>query len=412
VADYPEVSQYQCDLARSLDNEGSLYHTTGRTADAEKVCQDALALRERLVREHPDVTAYQVDLIKSHNNLGMLYRALGKKSEAGNAARRTLSLCQRLAEQHPEVEDYQNRLAISYYNLAGWYQQDGKSAEAGQAVKDALSITEGLARSRPEVIAYQLNLARWRHGLGTLCHQADQLPEAKQHFQDTITIQERLVKQQRNHLEYAVHLCFSYNSLGDVLRDSGDPEGALPLYGRSIQDLNEVLTKVPQRLNAKGFLVAAHGGRAEALGQLGRHAEAIPDWDRAIELSDGKARGPYRLKRAAALARAGNHAQATHEVDDLALGQRLVDTDYYALAAVSSLAAGVVIKDAQLPEAERSRLLDQYATRAMDLLRQAVAKGYQNVEQLQSDRDFDPLRSRESFQKLLAELQEKKKATP
>jgi hypothetical protein len=47
------------------------------------------------------------------------------------------------------------------------------------------------------------------------------------------------------------------------------------------------------------------------------------------------------------------------------------------------------------------KLAEQYASRAVDLLRQAVAKGYKDVGP-----DLDVLRSRDNFKKLMAELEE------
>ncbi len=43
----------------------------------------------------------------------------------------------------------------------------------------------------------------------------------------------------------------------------------------------------------------------------------------------------------------------------------------------------------------------------MAWLKQAVAKGYKDIEHLKKDDDLKALRQREDFQKLLAELEEK-----
>ena len=45
----------------------------------------------------------------------------------------------------------------------------------------------------------------------------------------------------------------------------------------------------------------------------------------------------------------------------------------------------------------------------MTMLRDAVAKGFQDHAHLNKDNDFAPLREREDFKKLLAELQAKQK---
>ena len=45
----------------------------------------------------------------------------------------------------------------------------------------------------------------------------------------------------------------------------------------------------------------------------------------------------------------------------------------------------------------------------MELLRQAVKAGFQDAAQMAEDPDLDPLRGREDFKKLLADLQASKK---
>ena len=43
----------------------------------------------------------------------------------------------------------------------------------------------------------------------------------------------------------------------------------------------------------------------------------------------------------------------------------------------------------------------------MALLKQAVAKGYKDAAHMKKDKDLDPLREREDFKQLLAELEKK-----
>jgi hypothetical protein len=44
------------------------------------------------------------------------------------------------------------------------------------------------------------------------------------------------------------------------------------------------------------------------------------------------------------------------------------------------------------------------------VLREATRHGYKDVAHLKKDKDLDPLRSRDDFRKLLADLEEKAKA--
>jgi hypothetical protein len=54
----------------------------------------------------------------------------------------------------------------------------------------------------------------------------------------------------------------------------------------------------------------------------------------------------------------------------------------------------------------------EYADRAMELLRKAVKAGYQDAAHMKKDTDLDPLRGRDDFKQLLAELEKKAPAQP
>ena len=47
---------------------------------------------------------------------------------------------------------------------------------------------------------------------------------------------------------------------------------------------------------------------------------------------------------------------------------------------------------------------EKCAERSIDLLRRAVAKGYKDVEKLKVDKEFNALREREDFKKLISEM--------
>jgi hypothetical protein len=68
-------------------------------------------------------------------------------------------------------------------------------------------------------------------------------------------------------------------------------------------------------------------------------------------------------------------------------------SQWYDFACIYSVASGKVADKKQ-----------EYADRAMELLQQAVKAGYKDAEQVKTNTDLDPLREREDFLKLIAEL--------
>ena len=146
-------------------------------------------------------------------------------------------------------------------------------------------------------------------------------------------------------------------------------------------------------------MLSAHAGRAEALDRLGRRAEALKDWDRALEFA--KTADARRL-RCYRLLSAGQPAEAVNAAEELARAKDVRGETVYSLARVSSLASVGVMDDTGAKE--------RYAARTVGLLRQASERGYDPAAQMKSDPALAALRAREDFKKLLAELEAKQKA--
>jgi hypothetical protein len=61
-------------------------------------------------------------------------------------------------------------------------------------------------------------------------------------------------------------------------------------------------------------------------------------------------------------------------------------------------------QDAQLSAGQRRETVQEYASRAVERLREAIRRGYKDLAFLQKDPGLDVLRPRDDVQKLLAEL--------
>ena len=84
-------------------------------------------------------------------------------------------------------------------------------------------------------------------------------------------------------------------------------------------------------------------------------------------------------------------------------------TDAYDAACYLSLCVPVVSEHAELDATQRKESARFYGDAAMELLRDAVSKGFRDVAHMRKDTDLDPLRPRGDFQKFVAELEGKGK---
>jgi serine/threonine-protein kinase len=403
----PDQVQYQLDLAASYRGLGGLYRDTSRKAQAEAAYCEALAISQRVADAHPDVEDYQQRKASDQEGLGTLYFMTGEYGPSEKASLAALAVKQRLADAHPERRDYQTTVAGGYSNLASLYVAMRRPGPAEEAAKKALTIWERLAGADPQPLDAQEAVARCHNTLGCLYVDTERFKLAESAHRKALVVHQALAKTHPEVLGYAIDVGGSYANLGRAALISGANSAALDWYSKAARTLDEVLRKEPRQTRARQFLANTRAGRAVTLTQLGRYAESLPDWDRAIELDNGQDRNHMRLGRADALARTGEYARAADEMTDVgkdeALGQEL-----YEQAVVWAQIAAAARRDAKLSPADRDHLADRHAARAVVLLTRAGAAGQlrdkARVEQVRTEKDLDPLRDREDFRKLRAGL--------
>src|SRR5262249_16945787 len=83
--------------------------------------------------------------------------------------------------------------------------------------------------------------------------------------------------------------------------------------------------------------------------------------------------------------------------------------DAYDAARFLSLCVPIAARHDKLDATQRKEAAQFYGDAAMKLLRDAVRKGYKDVAHMKKDTDLDPLRQRDDFQKLVVELEGKRK---
>jgi tetratricopeptide (TPR) repeat protein len=452
VRDYPKDNEYQNGLANSYTNLGNLYRDTGRWQRAAEAHGKVRDIRERLTRDpatRPDSVA---SLAKTHANLTALYSIQGRWDLAEAPARAARDLWATLAQDHPSIPGYQDALAKSWSNLAsvyqetrhpdlaeaayraardrqaslvlahatvpeyrsalavmhrnlgGLYKDTGRPELAIPCFREAHDLRQKLMRDYPKVSAYKAGVADTCNDLGELYRLTGRPDLADQSLTRARSLWEDLVRDHPSLLEFADGLGATYGNSGSLAVDTGKPQAAVEWYTKAVRTLGAALKKQPEYQLAKEHLGEVCRGRALILDRLRRHDEALADWERALPLAEGSVRDAVRIGRAATLARLGEHARAAAEADALGGQQSLAGRDFYNLACVYALAAAAVGRDAQLAKAEQDRRAEQYAGRAVGLLKKAAAAGLvktaAEIEEMRKAKDLEPLRQRKDFQEL------------
>jgi serine/threonine-protein kinase len=403
--------ELQAGLAMVQGNLAMWYQGQLRFKEAEDLYGKALIIHQRLVEASPGKAEPLRALADRRDKLGYLYALTKRPAQAGEAYQQALTIRQGLSRDHPDKLEYLDDLGSSYFNLGLWYRFDGQFRQAEDAYKQAVDLFRRLADARPSVPRYQQSLASALADLGLLYQANRQTQQALDAYRQALEIQERLAKLYPAEVSYAELLGGGYCNMGLRLHQNGDANAALPWFDKAQATLEEVRRRDASNVGARTFLRNTHWNRANALLKLSRPADALKDWDRALELEgNGEDRTYLRMCRALALAHLGQYEEAVSIAEGLVGPPETGTHTVYVAAAIFSLASAAVSRDAKRAADERQKLAEQHAARAVALLRRNQAQGYfkkqANIAFLKEDASMDSLRAREDFQRLLHELQE------
>lgn len=180
-------------------------------------------------------------------------------------------------------------------------------------------------------------------------------------------------------------------NLGNIASAKQDFAGSLPYFEEGMR-IGEPLLKEQARNSTKEIIRNCHWGLADSLDNLGRDAEAIPHWQGMIDLiRTPKEQAAFRTNHALSLAKAGRTAEALKEIEELVAAQLLPKSVLGNAAAVYSLASA---------KSSEREVLQQKAIKS---LRAAKKAGSLPIN-FPSGKEFDPLRARADFPKLVNEL--------
>jgi serine/threonine-protein kinase len=400
AAAYPREPSYCYELAQSHNNLGILLRDLGKPGEAEAAYREALGPLRGLAAEHRQEPYFRYGLAQVYNNLGILLRDLGERDEAEAACSEALKLCQDLAVANPHVPDYRQGLAECHNSLGAVFGDMGKHLDSVAAYREAVELYKALAADSPRVPDHRRELARGHDGLGEQFDRLGKHPESEAAFREALRLLQALAKAHPRVPGYREDLGRSHNNLGNLLVRADQLRPALAELDLAVTLLDELRVKDHLTAQGRAWLGDALRARASALDGLRRHTDAAKDWQWALPLMPDSKRAQARARLAFSLARAGDHAQAAATAETLVKGNTS-HASHYSAACALALSAAAAKDDEKLSET--------YAARAVALLSGLHAGGYfgdeKNATRLKKDADLDPLRQRDDFRKLLAQVE-------
>jgi tetratricopeptide (TPR) repeat protein len=345
---------------------------------------------KQLLAERGDSEELRAASAESEYYTATLFALLGENDDAEAGYRRAIEQYEKLAAEFKGEVRYRAELARCNFDLAFLLNDQGRRPEAEAAYRRAIELHEKLSADFPDEPAYRRELADDYINLGALLRDRQKLAEAEKAFREAVTLGEKVADEVPDFLQYRINLAASYHDLGNAVRDRGDARSSLDWYGKAIELLDPIN---PRPDDATTFLRNAHWDRANALGQLGKHAEAVKDWRRALDL---EAAGPDRPHLQAFL----NAAQI--EVKLQAQAKPAAEL-LYEVATAHARATGAA------KAAGEDRLQEDQGQRALELLRQAREAGLfadpQWVKRVKANKVFSDSLPPDDFRRFLESLE-------
>jgi tetratricopeptide (TPR) repeat protein len=348
--------------------------------------EESLRVVRRLAEADPSSSTAQRDLTVALIKQGDVHLNQRSYRAAMTSFQRALEVARNLAEADQLSAVAQRDLSDSLERIGDvqFLQRDTKAALA--SYKSALAVRRRLAQSDPSSALAQRDLSDSLERIGNVQFLQDDAKGALASFQESWGIRDKLAKADPRSATAQRDLLVSCYKLGNLSQQSSDFHRAASWYDQALQV-------------AKAF------SRPELFKQQVEALEARLRFTQAAKqaLTDLAVIDQQPVNERLALLHAVQRALVQHHERDRAVqaaeklaGVATKPDEVYDAARAFSLCA---------PLADMGLARDKLAARAVELLKQAVAKGFKDAVQMKNDPDLAPLWQRDDFQKLLAEFE-------
>jgi tetratricopeptide (TPR) repeat protein len=383
-------------------SESQLLTVPGMQPLRRELLSSALGFYEDFVKEHGDDPTVRAGLAFAFLRVGKIRGELGESQAATESFEKARALFDALVQANPAEPELSHGLAESLYRLGRY--------------DEAITIWQHLVV--PGQTRFQRELADAYNG-AAYSGNPDPITQLDL-FQKSLSIREMLVTLNPDDPIARRDLGGSLHNIGVLLRRMGQPEQALALYRRALEQGEKAFAQAPHEWQIGEFVSDSLYNCAKIEDELGRLDESLKWYRRLVEFCQTIARDnpsipslQYHVVGAygsliLVLRERGLHNEAMETIPQAREWiERLPRHGAEALfdlacarATCSTWFSGTVPfqateeRDGQVNEADL----------AMDALRQAVAAGFVDLDRLDKEPQLLPLRSRTDFKALVSKL--------
>jgi serine/threonine protein kinase/tetratricopeptide (TPR) repeat protein len=287
AAGHPLEPRYQSRLADCYSEIASTLARREQSGDSLVLLERARDIDKDLINRYPDKLAHQKSLAEITNVLGYAYFRLGNNDDAINSFRDVQSICQSVLKQvtvGPKPLWLLNLLALSHSNIAAIQKERREFADALKSLERSLDYRSALVDSHPSVVEYRAKLGVSCREIALVQHEAHQDAKAYQSIKRSIDIFKTLVSEQPDQAGYHSALGLSWNYLGCLHDEARKNTEALAPFEQAVAEQQRAVDQAKEVYGYQGYLANHLTNLGEQFVDLGRVAEGLPLYRRALEI--------------------------------------------------------------------------------------------------------------------------------
>ncbi len=339
----------------------------------------SIALLDQLNRDQPGDPRVRADLALAHHYLAKTLISLPNSDGAFAHQQAAIDLRKSLAEEFPKQLSYRIDLALSLNNLGSNLARRGQTTMALDAAREANTIQRALVEEHPEDPQLRLTLSLSTRGMASLENVLGRWKESRQLAVESVAIMDRIVAENPAVTEFRRVQATANAELGQLLIDHDEIDAGLNALTKARDQTETVTRQNPKDVRNLNTLASIHRGIGKVLAKQGKTAEALRSLREAIKI-----------------------------------GERITPEDNlftYDLACGLAVYGEVAGQDRSIPAHDSNKNSRDNADKAMEVLRQAVERGWRNADWTERDPELTSLRGRADFQALLRTLRTNSKTS-
>jgi eukaryotic-like serine/threonine-protein kinase len=282
----PKSSTDAVAFASCLETLAGILGRAGNADESFRLAQQALTVRESLVKADARSWALRKGLAKAHFVLSnqLLNRPRDQIAEMEKAR----EIYEALAAEDPRNPSARRSVALTNKYLASAHSSLGENEIALEGYQKSEAIERELVAADPTNALYKKDLSHSYGGVGQALFALGRVAEGAESYRKAIAIRSELVDADPKNAEIRRALAWGYVQLGRQLVDFSDPRAALESLGRAIPICEDLVASDPGDAGKIEILADCHtlmGLAHERIAKKAPHGSdaATSEWRRAQE---------------------------------------------------------------------------------------------------------------------------------